>query len=113
MQHDHADHEHHHAHTGEIDWNRVQSWIQTGILYLLGLYFVDLARPGGDLSNYINVENLRWLTWVGALIFLILGVINTIELLNKNNDHDHSHEHDHDHHHVQAGSLRSWLFLGI
>lgn len=114
-----------HNHDETINWDRVQKWIQTGILYLLCVYFIDLARPGGDLGNYVNVKNLGWLTWVGAGIFLALAVISTMELLSKeatkeedccdlpDHDHHHDHDHTHGHSHTQAGSLTSWLFLGI
>jgi putative membrane protein len=112
--HEEHDHEHLHQHEDVINWERVQKWIQTGILYLLSIYFIDLARPGGDLGNYVNVKNLGWLTWVGAGIFLILGIISTLELMSKNTAHaQHNHDHEHDHEHSQAGSLSSWLFLGI
>ncbi len=104
---EHCDHDHHEE---GIHWQMVQSWTQTGILILMGLYFIDLALPGGQLGNYINVDNFGWLTWVGAAIFLSMGVINAIDLLRSQPE---EHHHEHDHQHSKAGSLSSWIFLGI
>jgi uncharacterized repeat protein (TIGR03943 family) len=103
-----SEHEHHH-HDG-FAWGRLQAWIQTGIMYLMSLYLVDLALPGGKLGNYINTSNFGWLTWVAAGLFLVLAIANTIELLRGD---DHSHDHDYEHSHPNAGSLRSWFFLMV
>lgn len=107
---EHCDHDH--DHTDGLNWGLIQGWVQTGILLILGLYFIDLALPGGQLGNYINVENFGWLTWVGAAIFLSMGAMSALDLL-RNTAHDHHHDHDHDHDHAQAGSFASWLFIGV
>lgn len=100
---EHCDHE-----SEKIKWELVQGWAQTGILLILGLYFIDLALPGGQLGNYINVKNFGWLTWVGAAIFLLMGAISAFDLLRAK-----PHEHHHDHEHAKAGSFASWFFLGV
>ena len=99
-----------HHHDDGIDWGMVQAWIQTGIMFLMGLYLVDLVLPGGELGNYINTANFGWLTWVAAALLLILAISNTVELLRRD---PHDHDHDHEHSHGRAGSLSSWLFLGV
>lgn len=96
-----------------LDWQRIQGWIQVGILFLSGLYFVDLALPGGELSNYINVENLAWLTWVAAGIFFLLALISGIELMSGRGNLDEHYADDLGHTHASPGSPRSWLFLAI
>ena len=113
-EHDH-DHEHHdHAHHDHMDWGRIQAWVQTGIMFLMGLYFIDLALPGGNLGNYINANNFGWLTWVGAFILLAIAMINVTELLSKNTVHAHNHDPEAEgHQHARAGSLSSWVFLGM
>ncbi|MCL4880211.1 MAG: TIGR03943 family protein [Anaerolineae bacterium] len=112
---DHIHDEHcDHKHEAGINWQLVQGWVQTGILIIMGLYFIDLALPGGQLGNYINVDNFGWLTWVGAAIFLSMGIINAADLLRtRPEEHHHDHSHEHDHEHASAGSLSSWIFLGI
>jgi uncharacterized repeat protein (TIGR03943 family) len=108
--HQHREHDHPYDqhHDEGIDWGRVQAWVQTGIMFLTGLYFIDLALPGGDLGNYINVNNFGWLTWVGAAILLTIATLNTIDLMRQAKP-DHHHDHDH----ATAGSFGSWLFLGV
>lgn len=107
-------HDHDHTHDQGINWERVQGWVQTGIMFLLALYLIDLSLPGGNLPNYINIVNFAWLTWVGAFILLAVAALNTYELLRQaDHDHNHDHHHDHDHDHGRAGSLASWLFLGV
>ena len=55
-----------HNHDNRIDWGVVQAWIQTGIMFLMGLYLIDLTLPGGKLGNYINTSNFGWLTLGGG-----------------------------------------------
>jgi uncharacterized repeat protein (TIGR03943 family) len=108
------DHDHDHSHESSINWERVQGWVQTGIMFLLALYLIDLSLPGGNLPNYINIVNFAWLTWVGAFILLAVAALNTYELLRQaEHDHAHHHHHDHEHDHGQAGSWASWAFLAV
>lgn len=105
---DGCDHEHQHLSSA---W--MQRWIQTLIAYLLGIYFVYLALPGGNLSNYVNTQLLGWLTWVGAAAFFIIALVGTNELRlaalhQLHHEHDH-HEHEHNH----AAGVGSWLMLGL
>lgn len=102
------EHDHHHA-EDKMDWGRVQGWVQTVIMFLMGLYFIDLSLPDGNLGNYINLQNFGWLTWVGAAILLAAAAINAFDLL-RSHEADH-HHHDHDH--GTVGSLSSWIFLGV
>jgi putative membrane protein len=114
--HDHHDHEHddhHHEHHG-TDWGRIQAWAQTGIMFLLALYLIDLSLPGGNLNHYINVRNFGWLTWVGAAILLAITAINVVDLLRNTSVEDgHNHDEEDDHNHGRAGSLASWVVLGL
>src|SRR5258708_15588472 len=83
---------------------QTRKWIQSLILLLLGLYFLDNLLSG-KIYYYIN-ERFGWLSWIGTAIFLTLGVLGIYELLRErraeqghdhdHHDHDHS-EHDHDH----------------
>lgn len=91
-----------------INWRRVQAWVQTGILFLMGLYFLDLALPGGNLSNYINVDNFGWLTWTGAALLFIIAAMNILDLMTPEED-DAVTQHDSS----ISGSVWSWVFLGI
>lgn len=91
----------------EFNWERIQAWLQTAILYLMGLYFVSLARPGGDLGNYINVQNLGWLTWVAAGILMLLAISSTVELMSQSGGlATHNNQRT-------AGSLGSWMFISM
>jgi len=92
----------------EINWERVQAWIQTGIMFLLGLYFIDLALPGGNLGNYINDTNFGWLTWVGAAILLLIAAINTYDLMQPANPNATENLFGHN---SRYGGFSSWLFL--
>jgi uncharacterized repeat protein (TIGR03943 family) len=121
IEHSHHDHSHDescehdsaHPHAEEaINWERVQCWVQVGILFLLALYLIDLSLPGGNLANYINVANFGWLTWVGAIILLLVAALNSYDLLRQSDD-EHHHHHDHDHNHAKAGSAASWFFLAV
>lgn len=109
--HAHDEHHHHDHEEDAINWERVQSWVQTAILFLLSLYLIDLSLPGGNLPNYINVANFGWLTWVGALILMVVAILNSYDLMRQPDGHEHHHHHDHDH--AKAGSTASWLFLGV
>ncbi|NJL92620.1 MAG: TIGR03943 family protein [Anaerolineae bacterium] len=97
-----------------IDWVRVQAWVQTGILYLTGLYLVDLMLPGGQLAIYVNVENLGWLTWVGAALLFAMALGSTFELMNPRPsafpiviDPDYGTAQQ------RSRLLWNWVFLGI
>lgn len=98
-----------------INWERVQIWIQTGILFLMGLYLIDLALSG-NLSNYINVDNFGWLTWVGAIILFAIAGANMVELMTKANPDDASHQDpltDDPYARRLGGTISSWVFLGL
>ncbi len=73
------------------------------VLLGLGLYFVYLILAG-NLSHYVNLR-FSWLSYVGAALFLLLGLAS----LRQPDTHAHEHhaheEHEHDH------SLISWPVL--
>ncbi|MBZ0297675.1 MAG: TIGR03943 family protein [Anaerolineae bacterium] len=94
--HEHHDHDHHHNHT--------QEWVKTALLLGLGFYFV-FNILSGNLTNYINAR-FAWLSYVAAVLFLLLGVVSAYSLLRRVDDHDHQHNHaDHDHEHVSWAGL--------
>jgi putative membrane protein len=93
--HDH-DHDHHH--------DNMLAWVKTTLLFGLGLYFVyNIAS--GNLTNYIN-ERFSWLSYIAAILFLLLAVSSVLKLLR--NEHHHDHDHD-DHNHEAI----SWSMLAI
>ncbi|MFP4322516.1 MAG: TIGR03943 family putative permease subunit [Anaerolineales bacterium] len=97
----------------QINWARVQRWVQTGILFLMGLYFIDLALPGGNLSFYINVSDFAWLTWLGAALLILMALINALELLSEAGDSNLREEDALEGHFAMPGNAASWVFLGI
>ncbi len=95
-QHDH-EHEHHHHK------DRSKQVMKTAILLCLGVYFIFLIFSG-NLTNYINIR-FAWLAYLGAGIFLLLGLVSLKSLFSED-DHTHDHEHhDHDHGHISWGIL--------
>lgn len=100
---DHADHDDGHDHGARED---VQAWLKTAILLGLGLYFV-YNIVSGNLTNYINIR-FAWLSYVAAVLFLLIGGFSLLRLLRRSHAHEHAH-HDHDH-----GSGRmSWFALAV
>lgn len=95
------DHEHEHPHSTPL-----REWLKTALLLALGLYFVYIILTG-NLTNYINVR-FAWLSYVAAVIFLLLGAASAYKLLQaRQHHHHHDHEHDHDH------SPISWVVLAV
>jgi putative membrane protein len=95
--HDHAHHDHDHA------TEQAQGWVKALLLLGLGLYFVyNIAT--GNLANYINVR-FGWLSYVAAVLFLLLGVMSIWGLRRESGEHGHHHDHDHDHGTVSWGVL--------
>jgi putative membrane protein len=104
--HDHEHHDHHH--------NNTQAQIKTVLLLGLGLYFVyNIAS--GNLTNYINVR-FAWLSYIAAILFLLLAASSAWKLLHKGHGHKHG-EHDDDHddheHHDHNHEELSWGILAI
>lgn len=107
------DHDHdHHDHSVPL-----QDWLKTGLLIGLGLYFVYIIISG-NLTNYINAR-FMWLSYVAAIIFLLLGASGALQLwraLTHRNHHDHHdhHAHNHDHHdHDHDHGTISWGVLAV
>ncbi|MEP7285224.1 MAG: TIGR03943 family protein [Chloroflexota bacterium] len=76
---------------------RTRQWIQSLILLLLGMYFLD-NMLSGRIYFYIN-ERFGWLSWIATGIFLVLGITGVFDLFRTSHreaEHDHA-EHDHDH----------------
>jgi uncharacterized repeat protein (TIGR03943 family) len=97
-------HDHDHAHSAPL-----QEWLKTALLIGLGLYFVYIIVTG-NLPNYVN-ERFAWLSYVAAVIFLLLGATSLYKLMQvrSHDHHDHEHHHDHDHTH----SAISWAALAV
>src|SRR5258708_20871360 len=53
-------------------------WVQALMLLLLGFYLLDNIVSG---HIYIYVNRFGWITWFSAAGFLLLGVINIVDLL--------------------------------
>jgi uncharacterized repeat protein (TIGR03943 family) len=98
---------------------RTRKWLQSILLLLLGLYFLENMLTG-RIYLYIN-ERFGWLSWIAAAIFLTLGVVGMMDLRrppveahdHADSDHDDlDHEaHDHAGHHHDAAP--SWPILGL
>src|SRR5579864_4435710 len=78
-----------------------RKWIQSLLLFVMGLYFLD-NMLSGRIANYVNNDRFGWLSWMATTIFLVLGVGGINNLLKERreeaaHDHDHAHEHEHDH----------------
>ncbi|MBZ0303946.1 MAG: TIGR03943 family protein [Anaerolineae bacterium] len=99
-------HEHDHNHEHGVP---VQEILKTALLIGLGLYFVVLIATG-SLTNYINVR-FSWLSYVAALIFLLLGATSAVRLMQSRRHDHHPHEHQHDHD-PEHGSI-SWAALAV
>ncbi|MBK8032118.1 MAG: TIGR03943 family protein [Chloroflexi bacterium] len=93
-------HDHDHDHRRE----QIAEIVKTGLLIGLGLYFV-VNIISGNLTNYINVR-FSWLSYVAAVLFLLIGAFSALGLLNaRRAEHDHHHDHDHDHSAISWGTL--------
>src|SRR5258708_33997529 len=83
-----------------------RKWIQSLLLFVMGLYFLD-NMLSGRIFNYVNSDRFGWLSWMATAIFLVLGLGGIYNLLKERRaeaDHDHEHEHDdHEHEHVHQG----------
>jgi putative membrane protein len=97
---------------------QTRRWLQSALLILLGLYFLD-NMVSGRIAFYIN-QSFYWLAWFAGVLFLVLGVIGVIDLVREPrvqpmHDHEHNHqEHDHDIHEGHAHSHAvSWPILGV
>lgn len=93
------EHEHHHH-----DHSPIRDWAKTAILLGLGVYFVYNIITG-NLTNYINV-NFAWLSYVAAVLFLLLGGFSAYKLLREEKEkRTHDYHHDHNHETLSWGAL--------
>jgi uncharacterized repeat protein (TIGR03943 family) len=93
---------------------RLRAWIRVVILAATGLYFLYLAA-GGSVTHYI-AQRFVWLTWLAALMFLLLAGLSSWVLLRRplETDEDHPDLAQHDHAHPgESSRLRTWAGLGI
>ncbi len=103
---------------------RTRKWVQSLILLMLGLYFLD-DLLSGHIYYYIN-ERFGWLSWIAMGIFLTLGLIGVADLLRTRRsgpevhdhdhgeaEHEHHHEPDHQGHDHEHGSAPSWRILAL
>lgn len=97
-----ATHEHDHHHDHDHRRERIAEIVKTGLLIGLGLYFV-VNIISGNLTNYINVR-FSWLSYVAAVLFLLIGAFSALGLLNARRA-EHDHHHDHDHNAISWGTL--------
>jgi len=97
-----------------INWERVQIWSQTGVMFLMGLYFVDLA-VSGNLSNYINTDNFGWLTWTGAFILFAIAGANMLQLMTNDtiNTDNHQSTPNYDPYNRQSTVWAGWFFIAL
>ncbi len=65
------------------------AWAKTVILLGMGVYFIVLILTG-KLSIYINLR-FAWLAVVGAVIFVLLALVNLYGRLKPAGEHDHQH----------------------
>ena len=79
-----------HKHDAQID--RV-AWAKSLILFGMGIYLALLMLTG-NLDNYINLR-FAWLVLVGALLFVLLGLVNLYSCL-----HPQAKEHSHQHYQI-------------
>lgn len=91
--HDHHDHDHSHA-------SPLQDDLKTAILIGLSVYFAYVL-VSGRLTYYI-AASFEWLLYMGAALFLLLGLASAYRLLSvhglvkhKNDVHNHAHDHSH------------------
>jgi uncharacterized repeat protein (TIGR03943 family) len=88
LAHSHKDH-HEHQHANE----NLHGWVKTALLLGLGLYFVyNIAS--GNLTNYISVR-FAWLSYVAALLFLLIGGYSAYHILRHHSGEHHHHDYDH------------------
>jgi putative membrane protein len=93
---------------------KAQRWTQVVILGATGLYFTyNLAS--GNIASYIS-NTFIWLSWMAAGLLLVLSALTAVTLIWQPvtwRDH-HDPDHDHlTHAHRSAGSIRTWVGLGI
>jgi uncharacterized repeat protein (TIGR03943 family) len=60
---------------------QMQEWAKAALLIALGVYFVYVIASG-NLANYINAR-FAWLSYVAAVMFLLLGGFSVYELLRR------------------------------
>ena len=98
-------HLHNHDHTPAQDDSRetLMLWLKTALLLGLGAYFVYNILSG-NLSNYVNVR-FAWLSYVAALLFLLIGGYSALHLLRAHRVGGHEHHHDHQHGSISWGAL--------
>lgn len=92
-----------HLHTHDHHGPTAKDWLKTALLIGLGLYFVYIIATG-NLANYINAR-FAWLSYVAAVIFLLLGATSLYRLIRPHEHHDHDHDHDH--------TTISWAVLAV
>ncbi len=99
---------------------RTRQWLQSILLLLLGLYFLQNLLTG-RVYFYIN-ERFGWLSGIAAAIFVALGVVGVADLLrarrvaHAHGDEEHdgpAHHHEHTHADHQHGAGPSWAVLLI
>lgn len=88
LAHSHEDHHEHH-HKNEY----LQGWLKTALLLGFGAYFV-YNIGSGNLANYISVR-FAWLSYVAAVLFLIIGYSAYDRLRRRIRARHHHHDHDH------------------
>lgn len=66
--------------------SRTRRWVQAMLLLLLGLFFVD-TMLSGRITNYVN-QAFAWLGWFAGIVFLLLGILNVVELLREPPHHE-------------------------
>ena len=69
-------------------------FLKAFLLLALGLFLLGKINDG-TIFYYIN-QRFVWLTFVGGLIFVLLGVSIFKQKYNEHHHHDHAHAHDHD-----------------
>ena len=112
---------------------QIRQWLQAFVLVGLGLYLLyDMLS--GRITLYVNNVQFGWVPWLGTVLFLLIGGIQVVDLVQantkqrlqkhdeheihnhgpdevcKNCDHDHTgHDHaNHDeHNHSHAPSISS------
>jgi len=58
---------------------RTRRWLQTALLLILGIYFLDILKSG-NIAFYIN-ERFNILALIAGIVFLVFGVISLVTLL--------------------------------
>lgn len=68
-------------HSPQTDW---RIWSKTAILLAMGIYLAFLILTG-NLTNYINLR-FAWLAYVGAGLFLLLGLVSLYGMMRPQTD---------------------------